>query len=220
MAAVRASGAGGAGVTIPAYLAELRAHLPSTRKSRLLREVEAHLRDATAAHVRAGLDRNAAEARAVAEFGPAAAVAARMRRETAPIAVRHAAAVALVALASLFLPLYAVPENMLPPAPWPERPSYLGVLLTLALVCWLGALALAAVAVCVRPRLAATAIVLAALLGACSGALALAAAVAWHVEAPATPWSVLLIAAPITTMAVLAVFATGAWARERAAALA
>ena len=207
-------------MTIGAYLAELRAQLPSTRKSSLLREVEAHLRDATAAHVRAGLDRNAAEERAVAEFGPATVVAARMRRETAPIAVRRAAAVALVALASLVLPLYAVPENLLPPAPWPERPSYLGVLLTLALVSWLGALALAAVAVCVRPRLAATAILLAALLGACSGALALAAAAAWHVEAPETPWSVLLITAPITTMAILGVFAAGTWARGRATALA
>lgn len=205
-------------MTIPAYLAELRAHLPSTRRSRLLREVEAHLRDATAAHVRAGLDREAAEARAVAQFGPAAVVAARMRRETAPVAVRRAAAVALVALASLFLPLYAVPENLLPPAPWQERPSYLGVLLTLALVFWLGALVVAAVAVCVRPRLAAAAIVVAALLGACSGALALAAAAAWHVEAPETPWSVLLIAAPLTTIAVLGVFAAGAWARERATA--
>lgn len=207
-------------MTIAAYLAELRALLPSTRKSRLLREVEAHLRDASAAHARAGLDVEAAEARAVAEFGPAVVVAARMRQETAPVAVRRAAAAALAALVSLFLPLYAVPENLLPPAPWQERPSYLGVLLTLTLVCWLGALTLAAGAVCVRPRLAATAIVLAALLGACSGALGLVAATAWHVEAPDTPWYVLLIAAPLTTIAILAVFAAGAWARGRATALA
>ena len=99
-------------------------------------EVDAHLREATDSRLAQGVDRAQAEAQAVAAFGSADVVAARMRRETAPIAVRRAAGLALVALGVLLLPLYVVPENLLPPAPWEERPGYLGLLLVTALVTW------------------------------------------------------------------------------------
>jgi hypothetical protein len=203
-------------MSIAEYLAELRRLLPSTRRERFLREAEAHLLEAAEAHVRGGLGRGEAEARAVESFGPATVVAERVRRETAPVVVRRASGVALVALSSLFLPLYAVPENLLPPAPWAERPPYLGALLGIALGCWLGALALAAVASIAPAGIGARALTASAVLGVGCGISALSSAIAWHIEAPATPWSIVAIAAPITAVALVGVVGAASCARERA----
>jgi hypothetical protein len=207
-------------VSVDDYLRELRRLLPSTRRERFLRESEAHLRETVDRLTRDGVARREAEARAVEAFGPAAEVAARMRRETAPIAVRRAGGVAVVALASLVAPLYAVPENLLPPAPWPERPAYLGTLLTVALACWLGALVAAASGWALPPRGGARALGLACLLGLASGAASVAAAMAWHVEAPATPWHVTMLVVLSTLLALAAVSAAAAWAHTRARSLA
>jgi HAAS len=205
-------------MTIEAYLAELSALLPSTRRSRFLSEVEAHLHEAAAARMRLGVERRAAEAEAVESFGPPDVVASRMWRETAPVAVRRAAAVALIGLGALVLPLYVVPENLLPPAPWTERPGYLGVLLVTALVTWAFAGVHAVVAFFAPAAHGACALMLAAAYALACGLAGLAAAVAWHVEAPGTPWSVTAIAAPLTVTALAAVATAAAWARRRVTA--
>lgn len=202
-------------MSIDDYLEELRRLLPLTRRERFLREAEMHLREASEARLRDGLGRVEAEALAVEAFGPVAVVAERMRRETAPVVVRRASGVAFVGLSALFLPLYVVPENLLPPAPWAERPEYLGVLLGVALGCWLGALGLAAAASVAPAGIGAQALVASAVLGLGCGVSALAAAVAWHVEAPSTPWSIVAIAVPITIVALGGVVGAASWARER-----
>jgi uncharacterized membrane protein YkvA (DUF1232 family) len=206
-------------VTIEAYLAELRRRLPSTGSRRFLAEVEAHLRDATGAQLAQGIDRAEAEAQAIEAFGPADVVAARMWRETVPIAVRRASGVALLALGLLVLPLYLVPENLLPPAPWEQRPGYLGVLLVTALATWIVASVLAVMAFVAPGAYGAYALVLAAGLALVSGAAGLAAGVAWHLEAPATPWSITAICLPLTVIALAGVGAAAAWARSRALAM-
>jgi len=207
-------------MTVEAYLEELRAALPSTRRKRFLAEAEAHLRDAVAARIASGADPLTAVAGAVEEFGPPAVVAARMRAATAPIEIRRAGVVALVALGSLVAPLYVVPENLLPPAPWQERPAYLSVLLVAALGSWLLALLLVAVALVTRPLIASAALVGAVTVAALCGLCALAAAVTWHVEAPETPWSIVAIAVPLTAAVIGGAAVAAAWARDRAKALA
>jgi hypothetical protein len=202
-------------MTIDAYVAELRALLPSTGSRRFLAEVEAHLRDGAAARVFAGMDARVAEEEAVEAFGRPDVVAARMRRETAPAAIRRASGVAVVGLVLLLLPLYVVPENLLPPAPWDERPRYLGALLVAALVCWALAVALAALAALVAPRMAAVALTVAAGTAGTSGLAGLAASFAWHVEAPETPWSVVAVAVPLTFLSAAGAVVAAAWARER-----
>ena len=206
-------------MTIEAYLAELRRRLPSTGSRRFMLEVEAHLREAADARVAAGIDRAEAEAQAVEAFGAADVVATRMWRETAPIAVRRAAGLALVALGLLVLPLYVVPENLLPPAPWEQRPAYLGVLLVTALVTWVFAGVHAAFAFVAPTAHGACALALAVGFALASGLSALAAGIAWHVEAPATPWSITAACLPLTVLALAGVAAAAAWARSRALAM-
>jgi hypothetical protein len=203
-------------MTIDAYVLELGRRLPSMGSRRFLAEVEAHLWEATHAHVGEGVVRADAEERAVEAFGPVDVVAEGMWRETAPKAVRRAAAVALLALGSLVLPLYVVPENLLPPAPWDERPGYLGLLLVVALVCWGFAGAHVVFALAAPGKHGACALLLAAVFAALSGLAGLAAGVAWHLDAPATPWSVTAIAAPLTFGALGVLGATALWARSRA----
>jgi hypothetical protein len=204
-------------MNVQAYLAELRRRLPSTGSRRFLVEVEAHLREATHAGVREGLDPLDAEARAVEAFGPADVVAERMSRQTAPTAVRRAAGLALVALGTLVLPLYVVPENLLPPAPWAERPSYLSVLLATALVTWVFAGVHAAFAL-VAPRHGVCALLVAAVLAVVAGSTSVAAGIAWHFEAPATPWSVTAVAVPLALGSLATLVAAALWARGRAGA--
>jgi hypothetical protein len=203
-------------MSVDAYLAALRRRLPSTGRGRFMAEVEAHLWEATHAHVRQGLDRPDAEERAVEAFGPAEVVAERMRRETAPKDVRRAAGLALVAVGALVLPLYVVPENLLPPAPWTERPSYLSVLLATALVTWVLAGVHASFAF-VAPRHGVCALLIAAVLAFIAGSTSVAAGIAWHAEAPSTPWSVTAVAAPLTLVALGVVAAAAHWARARTA---
>jgi hypothetical protein len=204
-------------MTVEAYLAELRRRLPSTGSRRFLAEVEAHLREATDERVREGLDHADAEARAVEAFGSAEVVAARIWRETAPVAVRRAAGLALVALGALVLPLYVVPENLLPPAPWTDRPSYLSVLLATALVTWVFAGVHAAFAFVAPATHGVCALYIAAALALVAGAASLAAGIAWHAEAPSTPWSLTAVAAPLTLVALGVLAAAARWARARAA---
>jgi hypothetical protein len=104
---------------IDAYVAELGRMLRFRflLRRRLLVEVEGHLRDSARA-----LD---SEREAVARFGPPEAVASAALRAVAPRGLFWAALLLLGTLSVYVLPLYAIPENTLPPAPWDERPGYL-----------------------------------------------------------------------------------------------
>jgi hypothetical protein len=95
-------------MTIPTYLAELERELCRRRapRVRLLREVEDHLRDLCGELAADGLSREQAEARAVRQFGAAAAVAARFAAATASTTAHRAvtiAAAAFVAYAGVFV---------------------------------------------------------------------------------------------------------------------
>jgi hypothetical protein len=103
---------------IDAYLAELRAalRLRFLLRRRLLAEAEAHLRESAEA---------TSEHEAVDRFGDPALVANELAHAAAPSALVRASLLLLGALALFVLPLYGIPENTLPPAPWAERPDYL-----------------------------------------------------------------------------------------------
>jgi len=92
---------------IDRYLEELRRRLPIAVRPRVLAEVEDHLRESA---------REVGEDEAVARFGSAEALAASYRAR-----VRWVYA-ALALLAALAYPAlsYPIPENSLPPAPWPN----------------------------------------------------------------------------------------------------
>jgi hypothetical protein len=132
-------------VTIDGYVAELERRLPRLRRGRLLAEAEDHLRDSATRHRARELSPEAAEAAAVDEFGPVDVVARRLRAVAAVGETRVASVLALGAVAFFVFPLYVVPENTLPPAPWMEKPRDIAVLQFLAVGLWLlaGTLALA-----------------------------------------------------------------------------
>ena len=136
-------------MTIDAYLGELERRLPRISRRRILAEAQEHLRDSAATHGAAGLSLHAAEAAAVDDFGPVEIVARRLSAEGAIRETRIATLVALSAVAFFVFPLYVVPENSLPPAPWVEKPRDIFVLQLASVVIWLaaGALATASAAV-------------------------------------------------------------------------
>ena len=205
---------------IERYLTRLAALLPETRRRRFLREAEEHLRDAAAGYEARGFDRDAAEAAAVEAFGPPETVARAFAAEAAVHSTRRAAGIAVVMLAALVLPLYAVPENTLPPAPWLEKPTHLAVQQTLAMGLYAAALLLAAAgatAACTRwTRAAAPLLAGAAVAGASAAVVAAALAVQWDAAAPATPL-VRLLALLLPTALIPVAVAAGAasWARRR-----
>jgi hypothetical protein len=110
---------------VDAYLADLTRRLPAgPLRRRFLEEARAHIDDA-------GLE----------AFGPVGVVAARMRGELARTVDRLAPR-AVFALVALFAaPLYVIPENTLPAAPWAETPAQLAWKVTAAN--WAFALAVA-----------------------------------------------------------------------------
>ena len=99
--------------------------------SELLRELERELR---AVGVRGRLKRRIlAEAEdhlrcdpaGVGRFGSPRRVAVEAARVAHPRMLIASVLVYAVAVALFLLPLYGIPENTLPPAPWVERPDYL-----------------------------------------------------------------------------------------------
>jgi hypothetical protein len=186
---------------IAAYLRELEARLPAVRRRRLLAEAEAHLQDAADRHRRAGVPSAEAERRAVTEFGSAELVAARLRLHLAELAVRPVAGFVLVTALLFVVPLYGIPENILPPAPWETIPDGLARLRDAAVALWLAAAALAAIGAATR-RLAFSAAALGCLAG--SGAVGALLVVRWDAEAPATPVATLLaLTTPLAAAAVV-----------------
>jgi hypothetical protein len=127
------------------YMRELERRLPFAfgLRARAVAEVREHLRD--------GGDE------ALERFGPVEEVAAQLAAELRPGAVARASWLLPVIVAAFVFPLYVLPENTLPPAPWTEKPGYLEWKQHVALAAFLCALALAAagfVAGRLRPRLA------------------------------------------------------------------
>jgi hypothetical protein len=106
---------------IERYLADLSAQLAfygvrGRRARRVVAESRDHLLELAAEEGEQG---------AVARFGPSQKIAEEVARAVQPVVLFRSALVFLGALALFVLPLYAIPENTLPPAPWDERPGYL-----------------------------------------------------------------------------------------------
>ena len=111
---------GGRGV-IEHYLVDLSAQLAfygvrGRRAKRVVAESRDHLLELAAEEGEQG---------AVARFGPSQRIAVEVARAVQPVVLFRSALVFLGALVLFVLPLYAIPENTLPPAPWDERPGYL-----------------------------------------------------------------------------------------------
>jgi hypothetical protein len=186
--------------TIDHYLAELRTALRFhiLLRRRLLTEAEAHLREAA---------ETSSEREAVARFGDPSLVAQELTRGAAPSALSRASLLLLGVLALFVLPLYAIPENTLPPAPWAERPDYL----TWKLAASLGAFAVAltaavfALATAWRgwTRLSSAGLGISGTSLAVSGLLTAILTVQWAQAAPETGTTVALVL-PTTVLALLA----------------
>lgn len=178
-------------MTIDAYLAELERRLPRIGRRRVVSEAQEHLRDSAARHRAAGRSQSVAEACAVDDFGPVEIVARRLAAEGAIRATRVATLAALGAVAFFVFPLYVVPENTLPPAPWAEKPQDIFVLQLVSVALWLvaGALATAsAVLAWTRwSRFAAPVLVSASTAIAGASVVAAALVIRWFAVTAATP---------------------------------
>ena len=179
-------------MTIDAYLAQLERRLPRIARRRILAEAQEHLRDSAARHSsEGGLVPHAAEAAAVADFGPVEIVARRLAATGAIRETRIATLVVLGAVAFFVFPLYVVPENTLPPAPWAEMPRELAVFQPVSVVLWLVAGALAAASAVLAwtrwSHFAAPVLVTVSATIAGSSFVAAALAVRWFEATPATP---------------------------------
>lgn len=205
-------------MTIADYIAELERRLPRSGRSRILAEVHAHLNDSASRHVSRGLDRVAAEEAAVRDFGPIRLVARRLAVSGALRETRLATVGALAAVGFFVFPLYVVPENTLPPAPWIEKPRDVLVLQLLTVGLWIAASALAAASAALAwtpwSRIAAPVLV-SAFAVLTSSLLAVAALIErWFEAAPATPsWP--LLAAPFAIGCLVACGVGSLWALRR-----
>jgi len=122
------------------------------------------------------------------------------------------------AVAFFVFPLYVVPENTLPPAPWAEKPRDVLILQIVAVVLWLAAGVFAAVSAALAwtrwCRLAAP-VLISALAAIAGSAVASAVLVErWFEAAPAAPsWP--LLSAPLAVGCLVACGAAGGWTRSR-----
>lgn len=211
-------------MTIDEYLAELGRLLPRARRRRVLAETEEHLRDAARACREEGLDDRAAERLAVERFGASESVAGEVAAVYAIVGVRRASLLAVGAALALFLPLYGIPENTLPPATWDQKPSDIGMLQTVLVVTWLTASLFAGLGLALSLLRHARA-ARAALLGAVAavvtflvvGSLLFAR---WLEEAPSTPlWPFLVLSLPVTAGSLAVCAAATVWVSRHARAL-
>jgi hypothetical protein len=134
------------------------------------------------------------------------------------VGTRLASALALGACALFVVPLYGVPENVLPPATWAEKPDVIASLQLTTIAAWVAALAFSAASALLAwtrwSRLAAPALAFAvAALGvACVAGVVLVER--WFHYAPATPsWP--LLSAPLAAACLGACVAAAIWARRR-----
>jgi hypothetical protein len=167
-------------------------------RQRILAESEDHLRS---------------DSEAVDRFGPPRRVAVEAARVAHP-RMLFRSVLAYAAVVALFvLPLYGIPENTLPPAPWSERPDYLTWKLYVAEVAWVLALGAAAAAVLLAwarvPRAALAALSCSAITLAVAAGIGLVGAVQWT---NAVPESGTTLALSLGATAVLGCAAAGALA--------
>jgi len=106
---------------IDLYLSDLEAELAfhgvgRRRSARILAEARDHLLELAVEH---------GEEEAVERFGPVRQLAVEAARASRPVVLLRSTLVFAAALALFVLPLYGIPENTLPPAPWDERPAHL-----------------------------------------------------------------------------------------------
>jgi hypothetical protein len=122
---------------IEQVLAELERELVAVGiRGRLRRRIIAESED----HLRS-------DPEAVSRFGPPRRVAVEAARVAHPRMLLRSVLAYAAVVALFVLPLYGIPENTLPPAPWSERPDYLTWKLYVAEVAWVLALGAAAAAV-------------------------------------------------------------------------
>lgn len=120
MATVSGHDEGGRGL-IDRYLVDLSAQLAFHGvRGRAADRVVAEARD----HLLELATETGAE-EAITRFGAANAFASEVARARGPVVLFRSALVLLAAIALFILPLYGIPENTLPPAPWDERPAHL-----------------------------------------------------------------------------------------------
>jgi HAAS len=106
---------------IDLYLTDLAAELAFNgvgrrRAARILAEARDHLLELAAEH---------GEEEAIERFGPGRALAREAAGAARPVVLFRSTLVFAAALLLFVLPLYGIPENTLPPAPWDERPAHL-----------------------------------------------------------------------------------------------
>lgn len=203
-------------MTIDAYLVALERLLPRFAGRRAVAEVREHLRDTAAEQSAAGLSPLDAEVAATQAFGAVDEVARRLGAELAVHESRFACVLALGATALFVFPLYVVPENTLPPAPWAEKPSDIALLQGIAVGCWIGACLLAATATLFAwtrwSRLAAPLLVCSAASVTGSTAVSIVLVERWFALTPATlNWA---LAAPLAATCVALCGAAAVWARS------
>jgi hypothetical protein len=136
-----------------------------------------------------------------------------------PRRVRLMSAILAGAILAFVLPLYAIPENTLPPAPPQGLPASLEWKLDWAVALYLAALVLAAVAFALswaRPRLAKWPALLAVGTVVASAALGSAAAAEWPVGGSTAVAAVVPTAVALICVAALATarLASAAWPRQ------
>jgi hypothetical protein len=205
-------------MTIAEYIAELERRLPRSGRRRVLAEVGEHLRDSASGHASRGLSRIAAEAAAVEDFGPIDLVARRLAAHGALRETRLATVVALAAVGFFVFPLYVVPENTLPPAPWVEKPRDVLVLQLVTVALWIAAAGLAMAGAALAwtrwSRLAAPVLVSTSAVLTAAVLAAVVLVERWFEAAPSTPsWP--LLAAPLAIGCLAACGAGSRWALRR-----
>jgi hypothetical protein len=202
MEVVRQRGRVGADV-IERMLTELERELAAVGirgrlRRRILAESEDHLRS---------------DPEAVDRFGPPRRVAVEAARVAHPRMLLRSVLAYAAVVALFVLPLYGIPENTLPPAPWSERPDYLTWKLYVAEAAWVLALGGAAVAMLLAwarvPRAALAALVCSAIALAVAAGVGSVGAVQWT---DAVPGSGTTLALSLGATAVLGCAAAGALA--------
>ena len=177
---------------IDSYLTELAVELDfhrvgRRRSARILAEARDHLLELAVEH---------GEEEAVERFGPARQLAAEAARAARPVVLFRSTLVFAAALALFVLPLYGIPENTLPPAPWDERPAHLTWKLYVSIGAFAFAVPLALIAVAAAwLRWRRTALVALALAGsslAVSAAVGMVVAVQWAQAVPGSGTTLLL----------------------------
>lgn len=145
MASVHGSRRGSRRGVTGEYLRELRRRLPFAlgHRRRVLAEVREHLREAG----------DGADER----FGSIEAIVVPLREELRVLAAARASWLVPVLVACSVGPLYVLPENVFPPAPWDVKPGYLAWKQDVVIAAFLVAVALSLAGWAVgriRPRFA------------------------------------------------------------------